>query len=144
MIPGLDPDAMAGRLNAAGAPYGIEFGRRETVANSRLALEAAEFARDHGRYDELHGQLFAAYFQEGRNIGELETVLQVAGGAGLDTAALRQALARGVYRERLDVAREQGRACQVTGLPTFILNGAAKIVGAQRYDVFAGAVGQFL
>jgi len=132
--------AAAARLNEAGAPYGITFAAREMVANSRLALEAAEFARDHGRYGEVHQRLFSAYFQKGLNIGELESVLQVAEEAGLDPPALREALARGTYRQRLEAVRDLGRQYQVTAIPTFIIGGTAKIVGAQPYSVFAGAV----
>jgi len=142
--PGLDPQAMTAHLNAAGAPYGITFAPRERVSNSRLALEAAEFARDRGRYEAMHGRLFAAYFQEGRDIGDLATVLQVAGQAGLEQAALGEALARGTYRERLEAVREQGVKYRVTGIPTFLIDGTVRIVGAQPYQVFAKAVQSLL
>jgi len=144
LIPGFDPGAMAQRLSAAGAPYGISFSGRELVSNSRLALEAAEFAGDQGRFDDLHSLIFRAYFQEGRDIGSLAAVLAVAAEAGLDTGELRESLAQGLYRGRLQAARERGEQYQVTGLPTFIFNGSKKIVGAQPYDVFVNVVKQFL
>ncbi|MCL4441756.1 MAG: DsbA family protein, partial [Firmicutes bacterium] len=119
-------------------------GRLELMSNSRLALEATEFARDKGGFDDLHNLFFKAYFQEGKDLGSMETVLEVSGKAGLDTVALREALAKGVYRGRLQEARERGMKYQVTGLPTFIFNGEKKIVGAQQYDVFVNAVKQYL
>lgn len=131
-------------MSAAGAPYGISFSGRALMSNSRLALEAAELARDQGRYDELHSLLFTAYFQDGQDIGSLATVLAVAGKTGMDTVALREALDKGVYRSRLQAARERAGEYQVTGLPTFILNGVKKLVGAQPYGVFVGAVEEIL
>lgn len=136
LIPGYDSLAMTQKLNTAGAPYGISFGARESVSNSRLALEASEFARDHGRFEELHNLIFRAYFQQGENIGALATLCSLSTEAGLDSRSLSLALENGVYRERVRSARDSGEKYMVTGLPTFIFNGVEKIVGAVPYDAF--------
>jgi predicted DsbA family dithiol-disulfide isomerase len=144
LFSGFDPNAMVERLVRAGAPYGIGFNRLERLSNSRLALEASEFARDRGGFHQLHTAFFEAYFLEGRDIGSLATVMEVAGAAGLDTGALEAALHKGVYRERLAKARELGVKHQVAGLPTFIFNGAEKLVGAREYEAFTRTVKKLL
>jgi predicted DsbA family dithiol-disulfide isomerase len=37
-----------------------------------MALEASEFARDHGKHAPFHAALFRAYFGEARDIGQKE------------------------------------------------------------------------
>ncbi|MHB8158494.1 MAG: DsbA family oxidoreductase [Desulfocucumaceae bacterium] len=142
LFPGLDQEAMLSRLRAAGAPYGISFNKMEVLANSRLALEASEFARDAEKFEEMHNSFFKAYFLDGKEISGLEQVLEIAGSIGLDVIALKKALEEGLYGERLQKVRERAMEYQVAGLPTFILGGEKKIVGAQRYEVFARAIGE--
>ena len=144
LFSGFNPEAMVERLRRAGASYGISFNKMERLSNSRLSLEASEFARDRGSYEKLHSRFFEAYFLEGRDIGSLETILDIAGAAGLDPGSLKEALHKGLYRERLQEARELALRHQVAGLPTFIINGADRIVGAREYEAFVRAVRQYL
>lgn len=140
LYPELNPEAMVEHLRQAGAPYGVNFNAIERLSNSRPALETSEFAREQGRFEELHTRLFQAYFLEKRDIGDMQTVLEVSGEVGLNVAALKECLEKGVYSPRLQKARERGKEHQVTGLPTFIINGKTKIVGAQPYEVFVKAL----
>lgn len=140
LSPGFNIESALNGLNKSGAPYGVSFKKIGRIANSRLALEASEYARDAGKYDELHTLYFEAYFREGKDIGDLQTVLDIAAGAGLDVEGLKEALEKKVYSPRLDRAREMGAGYQVAGLPTFIINGKHKIVGARPYDNFVKAI----
>jgi len=144
LFPGFNPESMVERLRRAGTPYGISFNKIERLSNSRLSLEASEFARDRGSYEKLHSRFFEAYFLEGRDIGSLETVLEIADEAGLDKVELKEALHKGIYRDRLQEHRELGLRYTVAGLPTFIINGEDKIVGAREYETFARAVSNYL
>lgn len=136
----MNPESMAANLNRMGARFGVTFSSLKRLSNTRLALEATEFARDHGRFGELHTMFFEAYFQEGKDIGDLETVLDIAGRAGLDPKALKEKIAEKAYSPRLQKAREMGLEFGVTGIPAFIVNGKKKIVGAQQYEVFRNAI----
>ena len=51
----------------------------DVLANSRLALQAAEFARENGRGDTFDERVFRAYFSEGLNIGLHRDALQARG-----------------------------------------------------------------
>jgi predicted DsbA family dithiol-disulfide isomerase len=137
---GANMDAMYDNLRHAGAPYGIEFGKMTKLSNSRMALEASEFARDHGKYDEFHGAIFHAYFTEARDIGSAEVVLGVAKQVGLDTDELQKALADGRYLPRLQEAQEEAYQYGISGTPTFIINGRYKVYGAQPLDAFRNAL----
>ena len=62
---------MMASLRTRGAELGITFCERPILANSRLAIEAAEYARDKGLHSAFGEKVFQAYFTYGRNIGEL-------------------------------------------------------------------------
>jgi predicted DsbA family dithiol-disulfide isomerase len=139
---GMDVEAMIANLRKAGAPYQIEFGPLRILANSRKALEAGEFARDHGKFHEFHAQVFHAYFTETRDIGDLAVLLDLAQAVGLDAKELKQALDDGRYLPRLEQAIEEARRYGITGTPTFIINNQYAIVGAQPLERVRAALRQ--
>lgn len=101
--------------------------------NSRIALEAAEFAHEQGKGVEFEERVYRAYFQDGANIGDAEVIGKLAGETGLDRVKLAEALSSGKYSLRLKnnslVAHQRG----VSGVPTFFINGFS-MVGAQSPD----------
>ncbi len=136
---GRDLSGFREQLRKRGAEFGLVFGDRPLLSNSRMALEASEFARDAGVYEEFHEFIFRAYFTEGLDIGNFDVIAGVAERCGFDDKArgdLRRALDEARYRPRLEAARREGETIGLTGVPTFIVNSRYKIVGAQDVDVF--------
>jgi predicted DsbA family dithiol-disulfide isomerase len=107
------------------------------VSNSHKALEAGEFAREHGGFDVLHEALFAAYFERGADIGDGEVLCEIARDAGVDDQGLRQALADETYASRVDGITAQAREQEILSTPTFIFPGGFRLIGGQEYAVFA-------
>jgi predicted DsbA family dithiol-disulfide isomerase len=139
-----DLDNVIMTCNQRGEPYGIRFARAERLFNSRLALEAAEFARDAGRYRDFHGRMFRAGFTEGRNIGEIPAVLDVAARTGLDTEELAAALADHRFAARVADGSKKAGEAGVTALPTFIVDGQPRITGAVDESVLRRALEEAL
>jgi len=135
-LPDVDWDGMYENLRRTGSQYRIAFGNVTLLSNSRLAMEASEFAREQGKYDLFSEKVFHAYFTDARDIGRKDVVMKVAGAAGLDVEALRDALLEGRYAQRLRESYEEGQRYNITGVPAFIINGKYKIVGAQPLEVF--------
>ena len=118
---------------------GLPYAPSSHVPNSRRALEAAEFAREHGVFEQYHRALFEAYFGRGEDIGDVDVLVALAAASGLDAhgleAALRDSRYTGLVGESTQEAREQG----VTGTPTYIFEAGDRrfpLVGAQDYSVF--------
>jgi predicted DsbA family dithiol-disulfide isomerase len=107
------------------------------VANSHRALEAAEFARDHGGFDAMHSALFSAYFEDQRDIGDVDVLCDVARAEGVDDQRLRQALQDEVYAQRIDEVTTAARRDEILSTPTFIFPGGFRLIGGQEYAVFA-------
>ncbi len=127
-------------LRGMGAPYGITFVDRPLLANSRPALQAAEFARENGRFDPFHAALFAAYFSHGLDIGNVDVLAAIAHDEGLDAGGMKQALQDGKHLPRLEAAKEEAAVRGVTGVPAFFIGDKKSVVGAQPLDVFRKAL----
>lgn len=120
-------------MEQRGEQLGISFSRGRTwTSNSHLAFEAAEFAEEYGDSARFREELFKAYFEDLINIGDLDALVTIGEAAGLPGAALREALAEGRYRERVDEGIDWSRAIGVTAVPTFVFNERHGMVGAQE------------
>jgi len=117
------------------AQLGLPIVDRDWVSNSRSALEAAEFARDQGLHHEFHRAVFHAYFAEGKDIGQIDVLREIAESAGLDPDAMAEMLENGYYRERVDQDVDISHRIGITGVPAYILGNQA-IIGAQPYEAF--------
>jgi len=136
MFPRADVEGMTRRLNSMGAPFGLNFLKIVHISNSRLSLEAGEFARGQGRFDQFHHAVFQAYFSQGKDIGSVEVLKQIGKEAGLDADALGKALKTGKYRRVREEAKEEAARLGISAAPTFIFNEKDRIVGAQSIEVF--------
>ena len=139
---GRDLSTFREQLQARGREFGIVFGDRPLLSNSRMVLEASEFVRDAGAYEKFHELVFHAYFTQGLDIGDSGVIAGLAEKTGLQRDALddlQKAIDGGRYKGRLESARKEGAAIGLTGVPTFLLNGRFMIVGAQDPDVFRDA-----
>ena len=130
------------RLAKAGVADGIMFAfdRIARTPNTFEAHRLMWFAQQHKRQDDLAEGLFHAYFSEGRDIGDGQTLVDVAAEIGLDRDATRQFLASD---QGVEVVREEetaGHRLGIRGVPYFVLNGTYAISGAQPPDIFVLAL----
>ncbi len=136
MFPKLDTQNMFRHLGETAAPYGITFADIVLVSNSRMSLEASEFAKEQGKFDQFHSALFRAYFSQGMDIGNIEILTQIGLESGLDRDALVKSLQTGKYRPMIENMRKEAARLGVTAAPTFIIENRDRIVGAQSIEVF--------
>jgi predicted DsbA family dithiol-disulfide isomerase len=117
---------------------GLQFARgRERTSYSQLALEAAAFGEAAGLdANALHRSLFRAYFEELRDLGDPEAVVEAGARGGADPEALRAALHERTHRAEVERGVAEAQMLGVTGIPTFVFQGRFAIVGAQEYGVF--------
>jgi len=134
---GMDPETrrmMWMRIAGLGATVGLELKSPELLANSRLALEAAEFAKECGKAEIFEERVFRAYFNQGLNIGSQSVLAELVAEIGLDRDEFNLALESNRYESRLNdnaiAAHERG----VDGVPTFLV-GDYPLVGAQSEQV---------
>lgn len=123
--------AMMANLDSMAAAEGITLAARERAANSHYALLLAEAAKDDGAeaFYPLHRRLFRAYFVEGRDIGDRDTLTELAREAGLADSTRERAWTEPDYADRLQANLAAARRAGVTGTPTFLI-GDRRLAGA--------------
>jgi predicted DsbA family dithiol-disulfide isomerase len=131
-----DIERMMKNVRISGAPFGITFADRAFLSNSRLALQAAEFAGDQGKFPKFHAGVFSAYFSLGLDIGSLDVLKQIAEDAGLDCVAMANSIRSGIYLPKLENARQEAGQFGVTAVPAFFIGENRALVGAQPLDAF--------
>ena len=110
--------------------------RRPTwVSNSVKALQATEYAKEHGAFDAVSPAFYRAYWEEGKDIGELEVIREVIEGAGLAWGPLEAALAENAYLDSVLGQFHQATDIHFDGIPAFII-GNLRFTGAQPMEVF--------
>ena len=114
--------------------FGVEMNFPTVKPRSRLAHEAAEFAREQGRFEEMRQAIFRAYFVDNRDIGQLDALLEVGREVGLDPEALRGALEEGRYTERVMDLEGVSRRLGVQAVPTIVI-GELGVEGVRPYEV---------
>jgi predicted DsbA family dithiol-disulfide isomerase len=109
------------------------------LSNSKLALEIAEYAKEKGKFEEFHNEVFRAYWLEGKDIGDPESLFTITKEISLDTNDLKKYLSDGKAHEKIEKYLGEIRDHGLSGVPTFII-GDKIIVGAQPYEVLKEAV----
>jgi len=116
---------ITGRMTPVGEEVGIRFDYRSIrrAANTRLAHQLIALADDAGRGALAMEALLSAYFEHGRDVGDLETILavQAEAGVGLDIAETRDRLLAGEGTERVEADEMLARQLGVTGVPMFVV-----------------------
>jgi predicted DsbA family dithiol-disulfide isomerase len=138
---GYDIEAMQAQMRARMQAEGLPYGKRSMTYNSRLAQELGSWADTQSGGEAIHDALFRAYFVDGRNIGEVEVLLEVAASVGLPAAAAREVLERRTHKAAVDADWEKSHQYGVTGVPTFVI-GRRGVVGAQPYEALERLVAQ--
>jgi predicted DsbA family dithiol-disulfide isomerase len=128
---GGDITTVTDRVVKAGEAAGVTFNfdRIQKAPNSLLAhvMVAATPEADRGKMiDALH----KAYFDDGRDIGDRDTLLAIAAENGFDATAMRAALSYPEFRKMVGDLSDQVRQDGVQGVPFFVFNDAVALSGA--------------
>jgi predicted DsbA family dithiol-disulfide isomerase len=101
---------------------------------SRLAHQAAAWARTEGRFDDFHAAIFRAFFERGEDIADPGVLVSLATELGMNADALRYALdSSGLESRVLDderLARELG----INAVPAFVADRRAALSGVQTVE----------
>jgi len=120
------------------AQVGLDFNfDKAVVANSFNAHRFSHLAKQHHLGDAAEEQLFRAYFTDGRNIDDIDTLVELGVSIGLDADEISKTLNNGdTYAA--DVHRDifEAETLGIRGVPFFVMNDKYAVSGAQATDVF--------
>jgi predicted DsbA family dithiol-disulfide isomerase len=132
------------RLRQIAASYGMEFVSTKRIYNTRLAHEATEYARVHGKGNEFHKVVFRKVYAEGQDPSQWDVLRSAAAEVGLNAEEMQQEVENEKYRATVADRVRWAYQLGVTGVPTYVINNRYAIVGAQPYEVFKSALEQIM
>lgn len=134
------------RVDAAARESGIEidWGGIPRIPNTLDAHRLIHWAGLEGRQTPVVDALFRAYWKEGRDIGDRDTLADIADGAGLDAAMVRRLLSTDADAEDIRARDANARERGVTGVPTFIIANRHVVPGAQPPELWLQLIDEIL
>ena len=132
------------RLSQMAGANGLKFTSTRRIYNTRLAHEATEYAREHGKAGEFHRVVFRSVYAEGQDISLWDVLRSAAQEAGLDADNMQKEVSGGKYTAEVEAQVQRAYQIGVSGVPTYVINGRYAIVGAQPYEVFKNALTRIL
>jgi predicted DsbA family dithiol-disulfide isomerase len=112
------------------------FDRIKRTPNTILAHRLIRFAQREGHQDEAVETLFRAYFTEGANIGQIDTLVGLADAMQLDPVAVRVFLESDADEETIRTEDKFARQIGIQGVPCFIIERKYAVSGAQPPEAF--------
>jgi predicted DsbA family dithiol-disulfide isomerase len=110
--------------------------------NTVLGHQLIHYAKAHGRQLEMKERLLAAYFEEGKHVGRVEDLADLATELGFDRDDVVRSLTASEYLA--DVKADQALAIEygIQGVPFFVIDGRYGVSGAQDAATFANVLAQ--
>lgn len=132
------------KVVAVGEEEGIDFAfdRIERTPNTLDAHRLIWLAEVEGVQDDVVEALFQAYFTDGRDISNRQTLIDVVAKAGLDRSRAEAVLNGSEGMEAIQEAEGLSQRHRVDGVPFFVIDGKITLAGAQPPEAFLAAFGQ--
>lgn len=122
---------------AEAAGLQIDFATIPRVPNTLDAHRLIHWAGLEGRQNAMVSALFKAYWRDGRDIGETQTLLDLAKDCGLDVGMTERLLATDADVEDIMTRDRHARERGVSGVPCFVIANQYVVSGAQPPQVWA-------
>jgi len=130
-------EQMHERVIAMAKDAGLEYNfDKAVIANSYDAHRLIQLAKKNKLGDAAEERLFRAYFTEGKDFGNHDTLAEIGREIGLDENKVRQALATNEFANEVDADIYEARQIGVRGVPFFVFNRKYAVSGAQASETF--------
>jgi len=132
---------MLDNVTNVAAEVGLDYHMEKAVlANSFDSHRFIQFAKKNRKGDAAEEQLFHAYFTEGKNTADHNTLIDLGVKIGLDAGEVKSVLDSNQFAD--DVRKDIYEAQQVgaRGVPFFVLDRKYAVSGAQQTETFLGAL----
>jgi predicted DsbA family dithiol-disulfide isomerase len=129
------------RMTALAAGVGLEYHLDAVQAGNTFdAHRLIHLAATHAKGDAMKERLLAAYFTEGRSVGDHGTLVELATEVGLDPEEVRSTLESDRFADEVRNDERRASSLGATGVPFFVIDEAFGVSGAQPAEVLLGAM----
>ena len=132
-------DRVAGIAGEVGLKY--DFGSLQHT-NTIKAHQLIHFAKTHGKQLEMKERLLSAYFVEGRHVGRIEDLADLAADIGLDRNDVVRSLTADEYLPAVRADQQLAQEYGISGVPFFVIDRKYGVSGAQDPAAFSGVLEQ--
>lgn len=115
---------------------------KAVVANSFNAHRIIHLAKTKGLGSEAEEQFFKAYFVEGKNIDDTETLVAIGKSMGLAENEIRETLSTDAFKKEVNYDEVEAQQIGIRGVPFFVFNNQYAVSGAQSPEIFLQALQQ--
>ena len=134
---------MLENVTAVAASVGLDYDYDSVhQTNTVISHELLHYAKAHGRQLDMVERLLKAYFIDGRHVGRVEDLADLAAEIGLDRLDVVRSLNAHEHLAAVKADVAQAGAYGIQGVPFFVIDGRYGISGAQDPTAFAEALGQ--
>ncbi len=119
---------MAGEATKEGLHFDFDIARPGNTFDAHRLLQLAATT---GRRDALVERLFQGYLGQGESMADHETLVRLAGEAGVDTAEARRVLGSDVHADDVRADEQRARGFGISGVPFFAIDEKYGVSGAQ-------------
>jgi predicted DsbA family dithiol-disulfide isomerase len=133
-----DGKRMNDHVAAIAKEVGLEYNFDTAILNNTLpAHRLLHFAKEQGEQNALKERLFRAYYTEGKDIADTNTLVQLAAEVGLNAVEAKEVLEQNRFEKAVRADQHQAYRIGVQGVPFFVFNNKYAVSGAQPSEVFA-------
>ncbi len=118
----------------------FQFKKIQIIPNSFLSHKLLAFAFSKKKQNQVLESIFFNYFIEGKNIGNLETIIEIVKQTNLYEDGIEEYLLSDKDNENLLNESKQANAIRISGVPCFIFNKEFVINGAQPTEVYKNII----
>lgn len=130
--------------HAEKAGLAIDFEAMQRTPNTLDAHRLIHWAGVEGKQTEAVDALFAAYFTEGRDIGDAEVLADIADSIGMDAAVVLKLLKSDADRDDIAKRDSHSREMGVSSVPTFIVANQHAVPGAQPPELWEQVIREIM
>jgi predicted DsbA family dithiol-disulfide isomerase len=127
-------------MESVAESVGLTMKTRDVIINSRRALGAAEFAREQGRFEDMHHALFRAHWEGTGKLEDVDDLVRIGETAGLEGEELRRAIESNRYGPVIDENRQIAGSAGIDAIPAHVFARRYLVLGAQPYEVLKQVV----
>jgi predicted DsbA family dithiol-disulfide isomerase len=128
----------------AGKDDGIvfNFDRLASAPNTRDVHRLILLAQEKGKGTELANVFFKAYFTDGKNLNDIDTLKHLAASVGIAESEIRDLLESTLYIKEVEESQHLASQLGISGVPFYIFNRTHGLSGAQPLEVFRQVLGE--
>lgn len=134
---------MMNHVAEAGKAAGLEFNfSKALITNTFSAHKLLHLAKKYKKANEMEELLFKAHFTEGKDVSDVNVLINLASALELNEEEARKAVTSEEFDYEINQDILEARNNGISSVPFFVLNGKYAVSGAQPVDVFKNALMQ--